>query len=299
MSPTLESSSAPPRRLFIVGTPRSGTTLLQSLLAAHPAIISFTESHYFSRHFRRTRFSERAFLLRSPVERLREFIAENGADPQAFEPLFSLLRGPRMALPFRTRQAVEVFFRILDTLTATAGGSVWLEKTPKHLHYIELIEGTRRSPREVRFIHIVRDGRDVVASMYRAAQHWKAAYSVNTCVERWNNDLRITLRRASTTADLIVFYDDLVTDPEKVMRSLLGKLEVSWDPRVLTERATAAQRVTAPDEVWKANTTREIERASSFERTFDPAVREHVVRLLHSDQYLRLRNLAYGSESRG
>ena len=39
------------RRIFIVGVPRSGTTLLQSLLAAHSELTSFTESHFFSRYF--------------------------------------------------------------------------------------------------------------------------------------------------------------------------------------------------------------------------------------------------------
>ena len=34
-------------RIFIVGCPRSGTTLLQSLLAAHPQIHSFPETHFF------------------------------------------------------------------------------------------------------------------------------------------------------------------------------------------------------------------------------------------------------------
>ncbi|MEQ8960988.1 MAG: sulfotransferase [Coleofasciculus sp. C2-GNP5-27] len=34
-------------RIFLVGCPRSGTTLLQSLLAAHPQIASFPESHFF------------------------------------------------------------------------------------------------------------------------------------------------------------------------------------------------------------------------------------------------------------
>lgn len=34
-------------RFFIVGFPRSGTTLLQSLLAAHPQIASFPESYFF------------------------------------------------------------------------------------------------------------------------------------------------------------------------------------------------------------------------------------------------------------
>ena len=39
------------QRIFVVGVPRSGTTLLQSLLAGHSALTSFTESHFFDRHY--------------------------------------------------------------------------------------------------------------------------------------------------------------------------------------------------------------------------------------------------------
>ena len=40
------------QRIFVVGAPRSGTTLVQGLLAAHSSLTSFTESHFFSRHFK-------------------------------------------------------------------------------------------------------------------------------------------------------------------------------------------------------------------------------------------------------
>ncbi len=43
----LDAKKANGRRgIFLVGCPRSGTTLLQALLASHPAIRSFPESHY-------------------------------------------------------------------------------------------------------------------------------------------------------------------------------------------------------------------------------------------------------------
>ena len=37
-----------PKRVFVVGCPRSGTTLLQSILLTNPSIISFPESHFLS-----------------------------------------------------------------------------------------------------------------------------------------------------------------------------------------------------------------------------------------------------------
>ena len=42
-----------PRGIFLVGCPRSGTTLLQSLIAAHPLVTSFSESNFFGSSFRK------------------------------------------------------------------------------------------------------------------------------------------------------------------------------------------------------------------------------------------------------
>ena len=61
-------------RVFVVGVPRSGTTLLQSLLAAHSRVASFTESHFWSRHFRALPRLSSAVLTRDPAPRLREFL---------------------------------------------------------------------------------------------------------------------------------------------------------------------------------------------------------------------------------
>ena len=68
------------RRIFVVGVPRSGTTLVQSLLAAHSQVTSFTESHFFSRYFRALPRLSSAILTRDPAPRVRDFLLENGAE---------------------------------------------------------------------------------------------------------------------------------------------------------------------------------------------------------------------------
>lgn len=73
----MTASTASPRRIFVVGVPRSGTTLVQSFLAAHSHVTSFTESHFWSRHFRPLPRPFCAVLVRDPGPRVRDFLDEN------------------------------------------------------------------------------------------------------------------------------------------------------------------------------------------------------------------------------
>lgn len=279
-----------PLRIFLVGAPRSGTTLLQSLLSAHPEITSFTESHFFSRHFRRARPTRRVILVRSPTPRLRAFLAENNVEPHRFQADLAALDRPTVLRPFATRLAATTFIRILDEIAVERGFPIWLEKTPMHLHYLDFIERMVLPAEKVKFVHIVREGPEVVASLRRASQKWRKHYSVEACVERWNHDVGITLARASTAGDPVVFYEELATDPPRALQRLFADLEVPWDPGVVAGYTEAAAELIAPGESWKANTERPIEPSRSFQRSFDAAERESVLRALDSSLYTRLRN---------
>ena len=59
----MTSNSAMPRGIFLVGCPRSGTTLLQSLIAAHPLVTSFSESNFFGASFRRLPKSAISYII--------------------------------------------------------------------------------------------------------------------------------------------------------------------------------------------------------------------------------------------
>jgi hypothetical protein len=68
-------------RIFIVGYPRSGTTLLQSLLGAHKALATFTESELFVRALRPWRYYRPFHLRRGPiVSRATEFLRNNRSE---------------------------------------------------------------------------------------------------------------------------------------------------------------------------------------------------------------------------
>lgn len=286
LSPRIE------RRIFIVGAPRSGTTLLQSLLAGHSLLTSFTESHFFSRFFNPLPGPIGALLGRFPLPRLREFLAENEEDPPPamhwFEERGATLLARRPLLPFQTRKVARRLLQVLDELALDRGRPGWVEKTPRHLHFLPLIERVAAPAGGLAFVHLVRDGLEVAASLHRASQSWERPYDLDTCVRRWNADLRRSSARLGSPHDHFVVYEQLTADPEAVLRRLLAALGLDWEPAILDRRADRADRWVTPEESWKEDVGRPIRPSSNAEQTLTPEQRERVRALLRPEPYRRI-----------
>ena len=65
--------------------------------------------------------------------------------------------------------------------------------------------------------------------------------------------MKITISRAGSPSDHVVFYEDLVAAPEPVVRRILTFLELPWSPKVLSDYAAAAGPLISRGEHWKAN----------------------------------------------
>ena len=285
-------TSAIEQRIFIVGAPRSGTTLLQSLLAAHSRAASFTESHFFSRSFRALPFLSSALLLRDPTPRFREFLRENNAVSEAPDAEQRLRRAasPRFLLPLRTKAAAVAFLDSLDALALARGRTVWIEKTPAHLRFTPFLERVSRAP--TRFIHLIRDGVDVVSSLHRASQSWERPYDLNECVRRWNSDVAFSLNRADSRADVFLLYERLAADPEPELRRLLKTLGLEWQPEILGRYSEEAERLTTSEETWKTGVGAEIRRSQASRENLSDDQRDAVRRTLRNDLYRRAEQLA-------
>src|SRR5262245_28494326 len=117
-------------RVFVVGCPRSGTTLLQGMLASHPSIQSFPETHYFAKAY--------------PRNALQRFLTVPTWSVRGYLPELLMELGREDLLPLAQLSPWDTafqrpFLRILDAITLEAGRSLWVEKTPRHLHCIPQI----------------------------------------------------------------------------------------------------------------------------------------------------------------
>lgn len=264
--------------VFIVGCPRSGTTLLQSLLSAHPQIASYPESHFFLKLFPKDNNWRRKIGIasRDAKPRFEAFLQEiEHQEFQKYIPKF-----PTFAFQF-----VRAFIKVLDTLTQQQGKSLWLEKTPMHLHHIEYIE---KFIPEAKFIHIIRSGTDVVASLYEVTHKYPEAWSgerdIDTCISRWINDVKISLSYLDKSNHILVRYEDLIKDTNLVIKELCNFIGVEFVETMLNEYSTVARRIRLESEPWKSSVTEKIQSTNlkKFDNLFDDNQKEYIVKQLSS-----------------
>jgi hypothetical protein len=277
-------------RIFIVGAPRSGTTLVQSLLAAHSAVTSYTESHFFSRHFTLLPISSRPVLTQNPVPRLRDFLTENSAarlDAAAwFESRSRVLRW-RPLLPFLTRSVARQLMCVLDEMAQRRGCACWIEKTPMHLRYIPYLESLSERG-SIRFVHVIRQGLEVVSSLHLASQSWERPYDLMTCAERWNADVGYSLGRTGSPNDLFVVYEELTSGPQAALERLVGELGLGWEPGLLEGYGQASAQLVTGQEPWKADVGRSIRPSATSHRTLSAEQQALVHTRLRHELYEQL-----------
>jgi hypothetical protein len=256
-----------------VGCPRSGTTLLQALLAAHPDVQSFPESHLFRRVYQGSGWKRPIHGLRAR-RWIGRFFADLGADPDF----------PRWArwLPLVPGPLLGRFVERLDRITVENGRSLWIEKTPDHVFYLDRM---RRYAPGARVLHIVRDGRAVVASLYRVTRshpdRWGGPWSVERCVEHWNRAIEATAADTSVHGSLVVRYEELASDPEPVLRSVCAHLGLPYTDQMLSRYGETLPGLIARTETWKLDTGAPVSiRESAFEEVFSPEQRTWIERAL-------------------
>lgn len=246
--------------------------MLQSLLAAHPRIASFPESHFFPGLVPRRRWLRALGLAsRRARPRYERFLRQVG-----YEEGRDLL--PRTALFMR--QYASAFVGVLDALANRQGKDLWLEKTPGHLRYTAEIEGLVPG---AGFVHIVRDGADVVASLYEVTREhpgeWGRSLSIDECVDRWIEDVRISRACLHKPNHVLVRYERLVAEPGAVLAELCGFLGVDFSETMLREYGVAAERVVLESEPWKASVGGAIRMAGArkFREVFDEGQRRYIL----------------------
>jgi Sulfotransferase family len=193
-------ASAANSPIFIIGCHRSGTTLLRLILDAHPNISCGPETRFLA---------DLANITADPNwQRMRLY----GFPKQYWH------------------QRIATLFDAFQSEYAHARGKVrWADKTPRYALCVDYLNELFPT---CQVVHVVRDGRDVVASH---RDRWGYGSALKA-VKKWPWYVA-TARAAGARlpADRYheVRYEDLVTDPEGTLRQLLDFLGEPWDPILL------------------------------------------------------------------
>jgi Sulfotransferase family len=214
---------------FVVGATRSGTTLLRLMLDAHPDVGIPSETHFFHKLVKR---SERARI--SP-ELLADTIITHKRwgdfhlDADELRTRFDEIE------PFNLSDALRAFYGLY---AEKHGKTRWGDKTPGYLRYMRRIEWVLP---EARFIHLIRDGRDVALSVL--PMNWGPS-SITEAAELWVE--RVTIAReqgALVNHYMEAKYEDLVTETETTLRRVADFLELPWDSAMLDYHERAEERL--------------------------------------------------------
>jgi hypothetical protein len=230
--------------IFIVGCPRSGTTLLQSLLACCSGVTTFLESHFFDRSLARCCG---AFVPRRDADcEIDRFWADNMLP---FEQ-----RPPRRPLfgKLTSRAVADMLTAALVAAGQARNAQVILEKTPRHLHYIGPITSAwARQGIRVSFVHIVRDGVAVAASLIDSSANWPRPRAPSNALARWHADLDHSVRYLGQEGHLFVTYEALASAPQGTCMRLAEALGLRLSEDDLRRRSEMLGRIVRSDETWK------------------------------------------------
>ncbi|MEZ5866190.1 MAG: sulfotransferase [Geminicoccaceae bacterium] len=209
--------------VFVIGPPRSGTTLLSFMLDRHSALAVMVESHLFG--FYRSvaeqlgdRFPElwRELAPRMAASRPLAYI-EPAIDPTALD-----------RWPIATY--ADLARAILESWAAQRGKAIWVEKTPCHtLSWRYLLD---HFP-DARFVAIIRDPRPSAASLLRARFGTSA---ISAATRRWVSHCEAIeeLRRAAPHRLHLLRYEGLVRQPQAEMTRVCSFLGIGFEAAMLT-----------------------------------------------------------------
>ncbi len=207
---------------FIVGSARSGTTLLRLMLNAHPEVAIPPESRFITEMWRGNPDVEvepvlgalarhdRFRLWELPIEEVRAELG--GGGPGRLAPYTVVMEAPYRAWARRRSKPL------------------WGDKTPRYVENIPLLAGLWPP---ARFVHLVRDGRNVALS------YADVAFGPKTLAKAaglWARRVREGMeagRALEPGRYLQMRYEDLVEAPERHARTLCGFLGLRFDPVVL------------------------------------------------------------------
>lgn len=239
--------------IFLVGCPRSGTTLLSQLVKSSSWGEPF-ETHFIPKYYRKldrdgslTEFSVRKRLVRHILSERPIRDLDSGLDAESF---------------CRSMDRCDYSYivdRICSSVATSNSAESWADKTPSYVLELELIHALFPM---AKVIHIVRDGRDVALSLFEKA--W-GPNNIYTCAAYWREcnrqrPVHDQLKRAGLLH--LLRYEDLLENPESTLRGVLNFLGEICDQEEIAQRV----KIVMKDHAMKCKNTMSASHVEIFEK---------------------------------
>lgn len=252
--------------IFIVGTPRSGTTLIAKILGQHSRIFMPGETHFFDDIYsRRNEFGDppSSKSIESIINRLKTLYAHYD-EPVDQERVSILFENSLIQLENRMsecRSYREILSLFMENQAKQLGKSRWGNNTPRDLFHMDSI--TNFYP-DAKFIVCVRDIRDFLLSYkykWRAtaieySQRLKQLYHPVITSLLWKASMQRVLTITEYVPEqnlIIIHYEDLVTQPTYVVQKICNVIEEKFESEMLSVKNNNSSTQGQPEGIFTSS----------------------------------------------
>ena len=210
-----------PRKMkpvFVIGYPRSGTTLLLHLLMGSGEFptYKFSESHFYSHCYRRYGSLSRP--------RNRERLLDELENREWFSGSEVSRADLESAVAGNATNYSAYLASFMDLVANRQSKTRWIEKTPWHMLYVPEI---RTAFPSAKFLVLVRDPRDVVLSIANYGWTGKSVANLVRTAIAWQWHMRLLARLFDESDDgLFLRYEDIVESPSSALDRINGFLDL-------------------------------------------------------------------------
>lgn len=216
---------------FIIGVGRSGTSLLSFMMDAHSEIAIPFESHFIPKYFKAV--GEYDLLKKSDRERLVQDILR-----ERFLKRWEVKLTKDDIDLDRCKDLSGTIDAIFSAYAKKRGKKFWGDKTPTYTENMHIIN--RLFP-DCRFVHIIRDGRDVALSLMNRG--WGQSDFV-TAIRFWREIVEWSRKMGAMLPQeryMEIRYEDLLENPEFVLKQVTRFLGFEYESTMVHEYTARAR----------------------------------------------------------
>lgn len=237
--------------IFIVGFPRSGTTLLQSLLCSQKNLFSFQETHFFCNVINKINYNENKSIKFESMEKILKKISlliGHNFNDISLDYIFLLANKKELTIKILFEFLV---FELLQKQNKNNEISKirWIEKTPGHLFQMEMIHSFYNN---AKFIEIIRDPLNSIASAKKKLSPDESYFYL---AKRWRYGRKVFRDFSKRLPDntISIKYEELIKNPEKEMNRVCNFLGINYNSKNLSLPNSSSKFHIRDDESWKSD----------------------------------------------
>ncbi len=262
---------------FIIGSGRSGNTLLRSILSGNSDISIPPESYRIPFAIKKFHILNNRDWEDIVSQVLKEF--EDCKEFYTWEIDITDVQKRLEDIADSKRTLSNIFDELFCTYAEkhSPGSKIWGDKTPMNTLYLDWI-GTV-FPRS-KFIHIIRDGRDVASSYLKMERYDTILEAAN----RWINSIESAQSFGSKIKEnyIEIRYEELVTKPEEVIKDTCDFLDIDYDSKML-DHTKQVKKLGDTDKEHHSNLSKPISSDSvgKWRNNLSESDQESITKLLH------------------